>query len=811
MDIKIIVESMKLAEKASLCSGKDFWTTKRIARLMIPSIFMADGPHGLRKQKGKSDNVGLNESIPATCFPTTATTACSWDREVMFEIGQALGEECLQEGVSILLGPGANIKRSPLCGRNFEYYSEDPYLTGELAAGFIHGVQSKGIGTSLKHFAANNQEQSRMTIDAIVDDRALREIYLTGMEIAIKKSRPWTVMGAYNRLNGTFCCESKTILTDILRNEWGFEGVVVTDWGACNDRVLGIKAGLDLEMPSSRGINDKKIISAVKKGKLSIKSLDESVERIVYMIMRSKENKLFQYKYDADRHHQIAGKAASQSIVLLKNTSNILPLKDNIKIAVIGEFAKIPRYQGAGSSLINPIRLENVYDELNNRKIDFTYARGYDINAETTNLDLIDEACYMATDADVVILMAGLPENYESEGFDRPHMKLPESHNDLINKISDISGNVVVILNGGAPVEMPWMNKIQGLIHAYLGGQAGASALLDVLYGIVNPSGKLTESYPITLEDNPSNPYFTASNQKAEYRESLYVGYRYYITANKQVLFPFGFGLSYTQFEYKNLNISNNRFNEKEEINVEVTVRNIGSCSGAEIVQLYVRDILSTPFRPDRELKGFEKVYLNPGEEKELIFKLNHRSFAFFNTSINNWHVEEGEFEILIGSSSIDIRLTETVYVESTNKDVQIPDYRHSLSVYHEIRKKDFYVEEHEFAELYGTSLPEYPTKGAKPYSLNSSLEDIQGTVIGKLIGFMLKRGLKKHIGTNDESDPGYRMMWHFVYDSPLRTIAMMGGHMISLEMIEGVLKISNGKFFSGLFQILKSLRKPLS
>ena len=808
MDIKILVESMKLAEKASLCSGKDFWTTKRIARLMIPSIFLADGPHGLRKQKGKSDNAGLNESIPATCFPTTATTACSWDRELMFEIGQALGEECLQEGVSILLGPGANIKRSPLCGRNFEYFSEDPFLTGELAADFINGVQSKGVGTSLKHFTANNQEQSRMTIDAIVDERTLREIYLTAMEIAVKKSNPWTVMGAYNRLNGSFCCENKTLLTEILREEWGFKGAVVTDWGACNDRVLGMQAGLDLEMPSSRGINDKKIISAVKKGKLNTKTLDESVERLVGLIMRAKDNKIFNYKYDIDKHHQVARKAASQSIVLLKNVSNILPLTDKFKIAVIGEFAKLPRYQGAGSSLINPIRLENMFDELEKRGIDFTYTKGYDINDEAIDMDLINEACDIANTADTVIIMAGLPENYESEGFDRPHMRLPDSQNYLIKKVTETTQNIIVILSGGSPMEMPWIEDIQGLIHTYLGGQAGASALLDVLFGNVNPSGKLTESYPLKLEDNPSNAYFSLSNQTAEYRESIYVGYRYYITANKDVLFPFGYGLSYTEFDYKDLRISQKRFMDDETIDVKVAIKNTGSRFGAEIVQLYVRDIVSTPFRPDRELKGFIKVSLNPEEEKELVFKLNKRSFAYFNTAINDWHAEEGEFEILIGASSVDIRLKETVYVESIRKDIETPDYRQSLPVYHEIHKKDFYIEANEFAALYGRNLPDYPPKGAKPYSLNSSLEDLQGTLIGRFIGFMLKRGLKKHIGISDEFDPSYRMMWYFVYESPLRTIAMMGGHVISLETIEGVLKISNGKVFSGVLEIIRSLCK---
>ncbi|MBV1758859.1 MAG: glycoside hydrolase family 3 C-terminal domain-containing protein, partial [Dethiosulfatibacter sp.] len=636
----------------------------------------------------------------------------------------------------------------------------------------------------------------------------LREIYLTGMEIAVKKSHPWTVMGAYNRLNGTFCCENKTILTEILRGEWGFKGVVVTDWGACNDRVLGMHSGLDLEMPSSRGINDKKLISAVKKGRLSTKTLDESVERLVDLIMRAKDKKLFNYKYDMDMHHQIARKAASQSIVLLKNANAILPLDDKCKIAVIGEFAKVPRYQGAGSSLINPIRLENVHDEMMNRMIDFSYAKGYDINDETLNIDLIDEACDIANSADVVIIMAGLPENYESEGYDRPHMRLPDSHNYLIKRIIDINRNVIVVLSGGSPMEMPWIDDIQGLIHTYLGGQSGASALLDVLFGNVNPSGKLTESYPLRLEDNPSDAYFSLSKQKAEYRESIYVGYRYYITAKKNILFPFGFGLSYTEFEYKDLAILKTKFKENETIDVKLTIKNNGDRSGAEIVQLYVRDILSTPFRPDRELKGFTKVFLNPGEEKELIFKLNQRSFAYFNTVINDWHVEEGEFEILIGASSIDIRLNETVYVESIRKDIDIPDYRKSLPVYHEIHKKNFCVEEHEFATLYGRNLPEYPPKGAKPYSLNSTLEDIQDTLVGKLIGFMLKRGLKKHLGISDEFDPSYRMMWYFVYESPLRIIAMMGGHVISLETIEGVLKISNGKFFAGLMEILKSLYK---
>lgn len=808
MDSRLLVQSMSLNEKASLCSGKDFWTTKRISRLMLPSIFLADGPHGVRKQKGKSDNIGVNESIPATCFPTTATSACSWDRNLMFEIGQALGEECLQEGVSVLLGPGANIKRSPLCGRNFEYFSEDPYLTGELAAAFIDGVQSMGIGTSLKHFTANNQEKSRMIIDSIVDERALREIYLTGMEIAVKKSRPWTVMGAYNRINGTYCCENKKLLTDILREEWGFSGVVVTDWGACNDRVLGVDAGLDLEMPTSRGVNDKKIIKAVKKGKLSVKTVDRSAERLVDLILKSKDNRVYDYKYDADKHHQVARRVASESIVLLKNNKKILPIKEHCRIALIGEFAKSPRYQGAGSSLINPTRLESVYEELKNRKIDFIYAKGYDLSNETIDMDLIDEACDQASEADIVVVMAGLPEKFESEGFDRPHMRLPESHNYLIERISDIHQRVVVVLNGGSPMEMPWIESVQGLIHTYLGGQAGASAMLDVLFGIANPSGKLTESYPIRLEDNPSNAYFSVNDQRAEYRESIYVGYRYYITAQKDVLFPFGFGLSYTVFEYKDMKISQKRFKEDETIDVRVTIKNIGDRPGAEIVQLYVRDILSTPFRPDRELKGFRKIFLNPGEEEELIFNLDRRGFAYFNTYGNDWHVEEGEFEILIGASSADIRLKDTVYVESITENIELPDFRESTPVYYEIHRKNFQVEENEFITLYGRNLPNYPPRGTKPHTLNSSLEDIQGTMIGKLIGFMLRRGLKKHTGIKDESDPTYRMMWHFVYESPLRTIAMMGGDMVSIEMIEGVLKISNRRFFSGLFEILRSIHK---
>lgn len=808
MLIKDVIKSMTLEEKAFLCSGKDYWHTMDIERLNIPEIMLSDGPHGLRKQRGDEDHLGLNHSVPATCLPTAVTTASSWDKELMKEIGVVLGEECLQEGISVILGPGANIKRSPLCGRNFEYISEDPFLTGEMAAAMINGIQSKGVGTSLKHYAVNNQETRRMKIDAVVDERALREIYLAGFETAIKKSQPWTVMGAYNKVYGTYCCENKKLLNNILREEWGFEGLVVTDWGACNDRVEGLKAGQDLEMPSSQGINNKRIIEAVKSGQLDEDVLDRAVERLLKLIFKSEENKKEDSNYDKVTHHDLARKAAIQSIVLLKNEENILPLKKNCKIALVGELAQKPRYQGAGSSLVTPTRLENVFDELKSYGIDFEYSKGYDINDDEPKRALIEEACKFAKTSDIVLVFAGLTEKYESEGYDRQHMRIPESHNQLIRNIAKENRNVVVVLSGGSPVEMPWIEQVKGILNSYLSGQAGASAIIQILFGEANPSGKLAETYPIKLSDNPSYNYFGKGKVTEEYRESIYVGYRYYDASNTEVLFPFGYGLSYTKFEYSNIQLSKANIKDIETVKVSLKVKNTGPMAGAEIIQLYVSDLESTIFRPKKELKGFDKVFLKPGEEKIAEFTLDRRSFAYYNVDINDWHVEEGDFEILIGASSNDIRLRANIYVGSTQLDVKVPNYRETSPTYYDLKSGGFEVDSNEFKSIYGRKLPASIRSEDEEFTINSSLEEIKSTFIGKILMKFAKKHIREMLDTDDENDSIYKMTWSTIMESPLRTMVQLGDGAISMDMMNSIIKLANRKYVSGIGMILSSLLK---
>lgn len=682
-DIKKIISEMTLEEKAGLCSGLDVWHTKGIDRLDIPSIMMADGPHGLRKQTKSGLELGAKKSVPATCFPTASALACSWDRKLIRKVGEALGEECNAEKVDILLGPGTNIKRSPLCGRNFEYYSEDPYLSSEIAASFIQGVQSQGVGTSLKHFAANNQEYLRMVIDVIVDERTLREIYLASFEGAVKKSQPWTVMCSYNRLNGEYCSEKRSLLNDILKEEWGFEGFVVSDWGAVNDRVQGLAAGLELEMPSSGGVRDKEIVDAVKAGKLPESVLDQAVERMLKIIFKAADNNKKGIPYDKEKHHQLAREVAAECIVLLKNEDGILPLKKEGTIAIIGDFAKNPRYQGGGSSHVNPAKLDNAYEEIN--KIiggsgKALYAKGYhddmsggifgskEFTSESDLPDdgLIREAQEIAAKADTAIVFAGLPESYESEGFDRKHMRIPEGHRKLIEAVADVQKNTVVVLSNGSPVEMPWLDKVKGVLECYLGGQAGGGAVADILFGIKNPSGKLAETFPVRLNDNPSFLNFPGDNKKVEYREGIFVGYRYYDTKGIAPLFPFGHGLSYTNFEYTDIALDKAQISDNESVKISVKVKNTGNMKGKEIIQVYVRDVESTVIRPVKELKGFEKVELAPGEEKTVEITLDKRAFAYYNTEIGDWHVESGEFEILVGRSSADIVLREKITVNST-------------------------------------------------------------------------------------------------------------------------------------------------
>lgn len=667
-DIKNIISQMTLEEKASLCSGASIWTTQPIPEHGIPSIMMTDGPHGLRRQSGKGDHLGINESVPSTCFPTAAGLACSWNRELVEKVGIAIGEECQTEDVQIILGPGANIKRSPLCGRNFEYYSEDPYLSSELATKHIQGVQSQGIGTSLKHFAANNQETKRFYIDTIVDERTLREIYLASFEKVVKEAQPWTVMSAYNKINGEFCSENKKLLTDILREEWGFEGFVVSDWYAVSERDVALSSGLDLEMPTSFGMGKEKIINAIENGLIPIESLDISVERLLKIIFKAMDNKKENASYDKLAHHLLAREVAAESMVLLKNEDNILPLEKKGKIALIGAFAKNPRYQGAGSSRINPTRLDIPYDEIEKtaKNAEIIYSQGYSLDSFEINDEMINEAKEAALKADVTVIVAGLPDKFDSEGSDRNHLSLPNNQNALIESVSEVQKNTVVILINGSAVEMPWINKIKGLLAAYLGGQAMAGAISDILFGDRNPSGKLAETFPVKLSDTPAFINFPGENDRVEYKEGLFVGYRHYDKVEMKPLFPFGHGLSYTSFEYSDIYVDKKEIFDTEEVSVTVKIKNTGNRAGKEIVQLYVRDVESDVIMPVKELKGFEKVSLEPGEEKLVTFKLGKRAFAYYHVGIKDWYVEGGDFEILIGESSQSILLKETINVKST-------------------------------------------------------------------------------------------------------------------------------------------------
>lgn len=667
-DIKAIVPQLTLEEKASLCSGLSVWHTKPVERLGIPSIMMTDGPHGLRKQSGQSENLNIAKSEPATCFPSGVGLASSWNKDLLKRVGEMLGTECQAEGVSILLGPAVNIKRSPLCGRNFEYLSEDPFLVSELATSYIQGVQSQGVGTSLKHFAANNQEHRRMTSDSSVDERTLREIYLTNFEGPVKNAQPWSIMCAYNKLNGTYCSQNKRLLTEILRDEWGFEGFVVSDWGAVDERVMGLDAGLELEMPSSKGYTDKQIVEAVKAGELDERVLDIAVERLLKIILKAVESKKENALADMDAHHAEARKIASECMVLLKN-DNILPLSKDTSVAVIGAFAKMPRYQGGGSSHINPSKMDLPFDEilnLSSNKTNALYAEGYDINTDDSVQSKIDEAKEIASKSDVAIIFAGLPDRYESEGYDRKHIGIPGNQMRLIDEVASVQPNTVVVLSNGSPVEMPWLGKVKAVLEAYLGGQAMGGAVADILYGVVNPSGKLAETFPVKLAHNPSFLNFPGEGDKVLYREGVFVGYRYYDAKEIEPLFPFGHGLSYTTFEYTDLVLDKKEITDIDTLSVSVKVKNTGDRAGSEVVQLYVGDVDSAVVRPIRELKGFAKINLQPGEQKTVTFNLGKRAFAYYNEQIKDWHVETGDFLISVGRSSKEILLCKSVRVVST-------------------------------------------------------------------------------------------------------------------------------------------------
>lgn len=788
---KNIIEKMTLEEKVSLCAGSDYWHTQDIERLSIPKIMMSDGPHGLRVQKKKADNLGVNESDISTCFPSEATIANSWNKKLIYKMAEALGEECLEEGVSILLGPGVNIKRSPLCGRNFEYFSEDPYFSGIMGTEYVKGLQSKGIGSCVKHFAANNQENRRRTIDAIVDDRTLKEIYLKPFEMIVKNAKPWAVMSAYNKLNGKYCTENEKLL-GILKKDWNFEGIVITDWGAENDRVSGLIAGNELEMPGKRGNGKEEIKNAIEKGSVKEEYLDSIIDRTLDVIFKSDENRKEGYTYNKEKHHDLAREIAEESIVLLKNNEEILPINKNKKIALIGDMVKNPRYQGSGSSTINPYKLENVYDVLKEKKIEFEYAQGYERSQNIKDKELRRKAIEIAKDKDYVIVFAGLTENYESEGMDRKTLDIPENQNKLINEISKVNSNIIVILAGGSPMLMPWRENVKAIVATYLSGEAGAEAIVNIITGKTNPSGKLAETYPLRLQDTPSYKNFPGNEVTVEYQESIYVGYRYYDKVKKEVLFPFGYGLSYTSFEYSNLEIKEN---EGEYI-LNFKIKNIGEFEGKEIIQIYVSQRTPKIFKAEKELKGFTKVNLRPGESRDIKIKIDTKAFEYYNPETKKWNIEEGIYDILVASSSKDIRLKDEIQVKSNDQKIQkdYPEVYYSGNV-HEITDNDYEI-------ILGHKIPPRELD-LKNITEENTIEQVRKTLIGGAIYYYQKNIVMKRLLKEQNTNKATKVMMDL--QKPLKKYYEKKNGKYTEEQVKGFIDMLNGHWIKGYKRIKRA------
>ncbi|HEY8419459.1 MAG TPA: glycoside hydrolase family 3 C-terminal domain-containing protein [Clostridia bacterium] len=782
MDIKDIFEKLTLEEKVNLLFAADWWNTQKISRLNIENVRMADGPHGLRKEV--FENGVKKHTQKAVCFPPAVLSACSFDPDLIQKMGEAIASEANEQSVDIVLGPGTNIKRSPLCGRNFEYFSEDPYLAGIISAAYIKGVQSQGVGTSLKHFAANNQESYRAIISAEIDERTLHEIYFKPFEIAVKQSQPWTIMCSYNKINGVYSSQNKYLLTEVLRDSWGYEGVVISDWGAVDDRVEGVKAGLDIECPYSGQYNINRVFEGLEKGEITIEEIDACVLRILNLISKAKTAQKT-VKYDIEKRHELAKEVAQNSIVLLKNDDKILPFEQDEKLLVIGALAKYPRYQGSGSSKINPYKLVSFLDGLNNQNINYDYVDGYDLNSDTINHELISQAILAANNYKNIVVFIGLTEEFESEGYDRKHMRLPQAHYRLIEELLKIRSDFAVVLSGGAPVELDNVINAKAILLQYLTGEA-ADASIDIIFGKVNPSGKLAETWPVKLEDNPSYPNFTRDNNAAHYKETLFVGYRYYDTFNIKAMFPFGYGMSYTTFELKDFKVKT----DKENINIDLTIKNIGDYDGAEVIQVYVGKADSAVVRPKKELKAFKKAHLKKGESKDINISVPIKSLAFYNTQIKDWSIEDGKYEIYIGTSSSDIVFEETILVEGDK--LPIPSY---------IPPKKPILSDEEFSLLLGRPLPPKNIIRKRPYfDFNCSLKDIEKTLIGRI----LKKRLAKELNLAGLNMPGVRETFESTTELPLRMLSMMSDGKLPKEMMEGLLDISNRKFIKGIKKILK-------
>lgn len=801
MKQKELVAQMSLEEKAAFLGGKNEWATWDFKRLGIPEMIFSDGPSGVRRQAGAGDHLGLNPSLPATCVPSAATLANSWDVSLTEEMGRLLGEEAMAEGVQVLLGPGMNTKRSPLCGRNFEYYSEDPYLAGKMAAGLIRGIQSQGVYACAKHFAVNSQEERRMAMNAVVDERAMRELYLTQFEIAVKQGGVKAVMTSYNEVNGTYANENEHLLKDILRKDWGFDGMVVTDWGGSNDHVAGVQAGSDLEMPNPGLDSARILLNAVEEGRLSETEIDARVDTLLDAVLETtgavKKQKDIQGKqavqgqkadFDIEAHHAAAGRAAAQCSVLLKNEDDILPLKKGVKVAVVGDFAFEPRYQGAGSSLVNVTKLDTIQEEIQKetRLQVIGMCRGYDRQG-AANEALLKEAVELAGQAEVVLYFFGLNEMSEVEGLDRTHLQIPRNMVEVLTAMAAVNPNIVGVLSAGSPIEMDWDIHMKGLLHGYLTGQAGAGAILDLLTGRVNPSGKLAETYPVRLEDTPAYAYYPGKERNTEHRESIFIGYRYYDTAGVQVRYPFGYGLSYTAFAYENLKISRE--------GVSFTIRNTGKRDGAEIAQLYISLPETEVFRPEKELKGFAKVFLSAGESKEVQIPFDEMTFRYWNTETNGWSVESGAYKIRIGASAADIRLTGTLVLEGTGE--QSPYDRKQLPSYFKGQVAE--VSDKEYEALLGRKLQGGGWGGK--LTANDSICQLKYSKLGlaRLVCRILESRRKK---AEASGRPDLNIL--FICNMPFRAIAKMTGGMVSMEMVDGIVKAVNGHFFRGIGTVIQ-------
>lgn len=786
---KRIVSEMSLDEKAAICSGANFWELKEFEHLGLKKIMLTDGPHGLRKQAGEADHLGINKSVPATSFPTAATSACSWDPELIKKMGEALGEKCIREDVAVILGPGVNMKRSPLCGRNFEYFSEDPFLAGEIASEFVAGVQSRGVGTSLKHFAANDQETARMSCDSVVDERALHEIYLTAFEKTVKKSQPWTVMCCYNKVNGTFGSDNKELLSDILRASWGFEGLVVSDWGANNDRVNSIKAGMDLEMPCSGTVNERRIKEGIRDGRITFDELNRCVERIVRLYLKAAKRNTNSSRTEED-DNVLAREIAEQSMVLLKNEC-ILPLSDGEKVLFVGEMAKTSRYQGAGSSKINPSFLDNALDKAKEKGKDIQFALGWSTEKNADKVKLVSEAVNKAKTVDKVVVFAGLTDEYESEGYDRENLFMPQDQVELIEEIVKVNKEVVVVLQCGSPIVLPFKDDVKGILLSYLSGQASGEATINLLYGKTSPSGKLAETWPNRLEDTPSYKYFPGDTRSVEYRESIFIGYRYYDTAKVDVAYPFGYGLSYSEFEYSNAKITEDKENE---FTVCVDIKNIGEVTAKEIVEVYVSKADSSIWRASKELKGFKKIELKPGEKKTVEIKLDKDAFRYYNVAEKAFCVENGKYEVHIGSSVKDIKYSLEVNVIGDGKEKLLPEEYKQMKSYKDI-KAPFEMSVDDYELILGRKVPKYVVKKGM-YTESSTINDIKDTSVGK----KLLKEIAKSAGSlmDDNADEGMKKMANAMLMSmPLRAMTMTGA--MTLDQAKGMAELANGHLIKGL------------